>query len=233
MEDPKPGVVTPPVTPGQAPGTPDPLKPGTPPAGVKSPEPGANTDPSKLLAALHEEREKNRELSARLEVQPPIGGQPQPAPTGKTIQQELDELWETDPRKAVQAEMMYGFNWYDGVNSALDTQRANLRAKYPDFNQYEAQAMNYVRTLPLNQRAMNGVVEAAYFLQKGQSSDSIYQSAMQEIIRKMQAGESIQGLPSGIPPVGGPLPGAKLNDQELAVAAAMGISPEDYMKNRK
>jgi hypothetical protein len=129
--------------------------------------------------------------------------------------------------------MMYGFNWYDGVNSALDGQRATLRAKYPDFSQYESQAMNYVRTLPLNQRAMNGVVEAAYFLQKGQSSDQIYQSAMQEIIRKMQAGESIQGLPAGTPPVGAPLSGAKLNDQELAVAAAMGISPEDYMKNRK
>ena len=204
-----------------------------PSAGVKPPEPGASTDPSKLLAALHEEREKNRELAARLETQQLPMGQPQPAPTGKTIQQELDELWETDPRKAVQTEMMYGFKWYDGVNSALDSQRAGLRAKYPDFNQYETQAMNYVRTLPLNQRAMNGVVEAAYFLQKGQSSDSIYQSAMQEIIRKMQAGESIQGLPSGIPPVGGPVPGAKLTDQELAVAAAMGISPEDYMKNRK
>lgn len=232
MTDPIKPDVNPPASSGQALVTPPPSSAGsTPPGGVKPPEPGANTDPAKLLAALHEEREKNRELAARLETQlPPTTPPPS---TGKTIQQELDELWETDPRKAVQAEMMYGFQWYDQVNTALDSQRSSLRAKYPDFSQYESQAMNYVRTLPLNQRSMNGVVEAAYFLQKGQSSDQIYQNAMQEIIRKIQAGESVQGLPSGTPPVGTPPPGGKLTDQELAVAAAMGISPEDYMKNRK
>lgn len=226
-----PGVIPPAPAPGQAPGTPDPSKTGTPPA---KPEPGAQTDPVKLLAALQEERDRNKELSARLAQTPPATppASPPPGMGGKTVQQELDELWETDPRRAVQTELMYGFQWYDQLNAATDSQRAALRVKYPDFSQYENQAMSYVRSLPLNQRSMPGVVEAAYFLQKGQSSDQIYKAAMDELIRKMQAGEAIQGLPAGTPQM---TPGTKqeLTAQELAAAQAMGISPEDYLKYKK
>jgi hypothetical protein len=199
-----------------------------------NPPAGSETDPVKLLAALKEERQARRDAEDRLRnVQP--SPSVQPAQVGKTIQQELDELWETDPRKAVERMQMYAFQWYDQVNTALDSQRSAARAKYPDFSTLEPQALNYVRSLPLEQRSQPGVVEAAYFLIKGQSSDpeARFQAGIQEGIRRVQAGEAVQGLPSGTPQVGTPHAGTTATPEEAATAANMGMSVEDYLKWKK
>ena len=243
VQDPKPTPdgVKPPAD-GSQPG--DVKLPGSPSPDVKldGGQDGAKTDPALLLKSLQEERDKRRAAEARNEqfrnvvgdkIQFDASGNPIAAEAPQTdMQQKLNELWETDPRKAVQTEMMMGFQWYDKVNSSLDLQRSSCRTKYSDFNTYENQALQYVRTLPLEQRAKDGVIELAYLVQKGQNSDSIYKQAQDDIIRKLRAGESIQGIgatqPQSITPEG-----KQPTADEAKVAEAMGIPLAEYAKYRK
>ncbi len=219
------------------------------PAGVKPPgeptDPGVKTDPALLLISLKEEREKRRTAEAKTEqmkqvygdkMQWDANGNPvapaQPSTNATDMQKKIDELWESDPRKGVQAEIMMGFQWFDQVNTGLDMQRSEARGKYPDFDKYESQAMSYVRTLPLDQRAKPGVVELAYLVQKGQSSNTIYEQAREDIIKKLQAGESIQGLQATQAQAAAP-GGKQPTADEAKVAEAMNIPIAEYMKNRK
>jgi len=208
------------------------------------PDPGEKTDPALLLKSLQEERDRRRAAEAREtqiknlygdKMQFDMNGNPIAPPQQEPqtdMQQKLNELWESDPRKAVQTEMMMGFQWYDKVNTALDVQRAQVRAKYPDFTKYENQALNYVRTLPLNQRAREGVIELAYLVQKGQDSGSIYEQAQRDLLEKMKRGESIQGF-TGTQSQASQPTGKQPTDAEVKAAEAMGVPITEYVKYRR
>jgi hypothetical protein len=198
-------------------------------------QPGEKTDSALLLKSLQEERAARRDLEQQ--VANLMGQQTQPQQQGQApvnqFQQQIDEMWQTgDYRRAMQAEMALSFQWFDQVNAKLDTQRETVRAKYPDFSRYEGKAMGYVRTLPLEQRAKDGVVELAYLVQKGQDSNNIYQQAQQEIIEKLRRGESIQGLSAGTGQP--PQPQGKQPTEDMIRAAeAMNVPIADYMASMK
>jgi len=239
------------------PGQPAPAAIGaTPTPGAKPDE----SQPSMVpLAALQEERNKRQGLQAELEAlrkvaggnmlfdingnpvsaqsqqgyQPPQQGyQPvQQAPQPQEdLRKKLDEMWESDPRKAVQTEMMMAFQYYDRVNGDLDRAVDDLSSKYSDFGDYRADVLRYSRSLPMEQRSAP-VMEAAYFFIKGQRANGLIDRERQEILRKIQAGENVQGLTPG---VGSPLQPenkGKLSEDQLRAASAMGMTPEDYLKN--
>lgn len=205
-------------------------------------EPGDKTDSAQLLKSLQDERDRRRAAEARNEqfkqvagdkLQFDANGNPiAPATPQENMQAKIDELWETDPKQAVRTEMMMGFQWYDKVATSLDTQRADLRTKYPDFNKYENQSLSYVRTLPLDQRSKPGVVELAYLVQKGQDTQSIYQQATEDVIRKIRAGESVQGLTATQSETVTPT-GTQPTDDQMKTAEAMNVPIAEYMKNVK
>lgn len=223
-----------------------PAAPGVKPPEQPAQEPGVKTDPALLLKSLQDERDKRRAAEARVDQMKgmvgdkmqwdangnpiaPVQTQQQPQ---QDIRKQIDEAWETDPKRAVQMEMAMGFQWFDNVNTTLDAQRSQVRTKYPDFNKYEVSAMNYVRTLPLDQRSKDGIVELAYLVQKGQDSGSIYQTAQEEIIKKLQSGESVQGLSATHSQSNQPA-GKQLTADQIKVAEAMGMPASEYMKGMK
>jgi hypothetical protein len=213
--------------------TPAPLSPATG-TGVPSnlpqePAPGTQTDQEKLLGALHEAREEIRQLKDQVSQPQQFTGAPQPQQPANTIQQELDEAWERDPREAVRKELMYGFSWYDQVNTQMDMQRDFLRKKYPDFSKFEMSAMNSVRMLPLNQRSQHGVVEAAYFYHKGQAQEVPAPVQQAPVYDTMKVPQGISG--GGMSPV--KITGAQPTADEIAVANAMGVAVEEYMKYKR
>jgi hypothetical protein len=146
--------------------------------------------------------------------------------------QALQELWQNNPQKAVQTEIMMAINWFDRAGAQVDEQEASIAARYPDYNNFRTPIRNYLRTIPLQQRTQPGVVEAAYYFVKGQQVDNIIKSSNEELIRKMRAGEAIQGFDgagAGAPPA----QDRALTDEQRRVAAAMGLTPEQYQKNMK
>lgn len=203
--------------------------------------PGAQTVP---LPELLEERNKRQALEKSVQdMQAELAAMkkvaPSPAPAAQPqdeYRKQLDHLWETDPRKAVQAEIMTAMTWYDTVQAQIDTQEHNLSTKYPDYNNFRTEIRGYVRSLPIEQRMRDGVVELAYYAVKGQrvdsTLDSMRQQWEQEFLRKLQAGE-ITNVPAGtvtMPPV---IPQVQATDEEKAVAAAMNMSIDDYLKNKR
>lgn len=216
--------------------------PASPTSGA--PKPDDNAGQRVPLAELMKEREKRQSLEserdslrqALLYAQSqssrpaasaaPTMGQPQPQPN------EIQRLWESDPQRAVQAEIMMAINWMDGVSANVDQQEESVASKYPDYNNFRNQIRGYLRTIPIAQRSQPGVIEAAYYFVKGQSVDTVVKSAQEEILRKIRAGESIQGFdtPSMSP---APSQTAPLNEDQKRVAAAMGMSAEDYQKYMK
>jgi len=229
-----------------APGTPPPG--GTPPAtGVKEGE-----DKTVPLKALQEERDKRQTLQSEVEnlkvfvqqmqhQQPPqqaappqYGGgyqqQPIQAPAAQP-QHQIDQLWEQSPKRAVQAEIMAAMNWYDSVNAGVDRQEAVIGEKFKDFSNYREPVRQYLRTIPMQQRMVPGVVEAAYYFVKGQNADKLVQTNQAELIEKIKRGEAVQGFDAGQPP-STPLPQTKVpTEEQKKVATAMGLSVEDYMGN--
>lgn len=222
-------------------GTPDPNN-----TGASGGQPGQGHVP---ITALHEEREKRQALQAETQAlkeqlqylqnmvghqQPSAGNQygnvyPQQPPVNSGNDQ-INQLWETDPRRAVQAELMMGLQWYDQVNSHLDMQEESVAAKHPDFDKFRSEVRRYVRSLPATERAKPGVVELAYYACRGQKVDDIIQARQQELLDKIKRGESVQGFDyqgASSPPQ--PKQG-KLNEDQKKVAAAMGVSEEEYMK---
>jgi hypothetical protein len=198
------------------------------------------------LAALQEEREKRQALQSELEqlrraVQQPAPQQPQYQPQQQMQpavddwKEQIEKLWETDPRRAVQAEIMRAVTWYDTVSARVDHEAESLTNKYADFNNYRTAAMNYVRSLPHEQRATPGIVEMAYMLVRGQNVDNILKTREEELLARFQSGQMAGQLnvpgSYGSPQVH---QGAvQLQEEQRMAAAAMGISDADYVKYMK
>ena len=214
---------------------------GTPTGGT--PTPGATGEPTMVpLPALQEERAKKQELQSELDalrkaVSTP--GQPAveatPAPQQGDYHKQLEKLWETDPRKAVQAEVMMGITWMDNVNTSLEEQMDTLSTSDPTFNQYRPQVRSYLKTLPLEQRSKPGIAGLALAVVKGQNVDDIVERTKQDLYEKFKRGElaGVVNPPSTgtftQPPVN---TGVQASQEEINVAAAMGMSVEDYLQNK-
>ena len=206
------------------------------------------------IHALHEEREKRQALQAETQtlkeqmqemksamahmqqgnnqsIQPTginVGGQIYPQ---QQSNRNLEELWESNPRQAMQTEIMMAVNWYDKVSTQLDSQEESLASKYPDFNSYRPEVRKYLRTLPAAERAKNGVVELAYFLVRGQNSEKIWDKRQTDLLDKIRRGEEVQGLRVGTTSVSAQPKATKVTSEQHNVAVAMGMSDEEYLKN--
>jgi len=226
-------------------------------AGDKPPEtkPDTTTVP---IAALHEERQKRQTADAKLAQltalfgdkfkideqgnivpiqQTPGSPTPQAPQTQEQYVKELNKAWEEDPRKAVNMEMMMALNWYDSLTTSIETQKDVVRAKYPDFGNFENEVSRHLKKLPMDQRAQAGAVELAYLVAKGSKADSMLQSekdkAVAELIKRIQAGEQIQGITGGTVSVPSSTSGPKPTSEQIQAANAMGMKIEDYMKYSK
>lgn len=212
---------------------------GKPAEGSALPNQGGTKEQNVPLKALQEEREKRQGLQAEVEflktqmlniTQQPVQQQVQAQQHQANGQ--LDQLWQTDPRKAMQAELAMAINWYDRVNAEVDLQEADAESKFKDFGEYRKDIRNFIKTLPPEQRGTKGVVEMAYFMAKGRNADVITKSREEAILAKIRAGESVQGFTGSLSQ--NPTPEDNtLTPQEVNAARAMGIKPEDYIKNKK
>jgi hypothetical protein len=105
----------------------------------------------------------------------------------------------------------------------------SLASKYQDFNNFRGEAMRYVRSLPLEQRARPGIVEMAYMLARGQGVDRIIEQQRQQLQQQFQQNPAMFQMPAGAG--GSPIPQQQqsvLSDEQVRVAEAMGLSPEAY-----
>jgi hypothetical protein len=187
---------------------------------------------------LHEERSKRqaleqemsllRQQQAAVSPQAPIQ-QPQQEQAA-ALRKEIDELWDSDPKKAVQAEIMVALDWRDRVDASMDVEADSLASKYSDFGQYRSAAQGYIRGLPLEQRSKPGIMELAYFVVRGQNVDTLMESQRNDLIQQYQNGElaaSLTQAPAGtVTPA--PVAGTVLTEDQSKAAAMMGLSPEDY-----
>lgn len=254
---PDPVVVAP--TPGvtataPAPAVPKPAASAPTPAAVPAPaKPAVSATPAPQagapaqqvpLASLMEEREKRQALQAELEnlkstVQQIQQRQPaqipgvQPVQVQPNVKEEMDKLWQTDPRAAVDRTVMMAVQWQDNVNAQVDGEAAQLASKYQDFNSYRDTAMRYVRALPLDQRARPGIVEMAYLVTRGQNVDQIIEQQRQQMTQRFITNPAEFQMPSGSAPAptGGNAPQA--TDAEARAAKAMNIPIDQYLKWKK
>lgn len=235
---------------GQGVAAPDANK-GTPPAGTPAPNASGVGDKTVPLAALLEEREKRQaevaekqnllmavnQLKGQIaQIQQQGGYQQQPQqqygqPQMNPQAQYLEQLWASNPREAVRAEIGLAYEQMDRINAQLDYQELEVGKKFPDFSAYKDQVRAYVRTIPVGQRSQPGVMEAAYYFIRGQQVDSLIQNSNAELLRKIKSGEQVQGFEGGSfsPPPQTPQAKAVTDDMRRA-AAAMQISIEDYIK---
>jgi hypothetical protein len=249
VETPNAGVVNPdpaqdPNAAGQGSATPTP--------GAESGASGAQPDNEQKtvpITALHEEREKRQALQAQLDaLKATVGtqvhydayGNPIPVQAAPQVSQQndvarqLDTLWETDPRKAMQTELQLAVQWYDSVNMQLDTQENEAIKKFPDYMNYRSEVKTYLNRLPLNQRSTPRIVETAYFAVKGQYVDRIIAENQTKLLDKIKRGEQIQGLgAAGTSSVSNVPKGTQLTPEQKSVAAAMGLTEDDYIKHMK
>ena len=80
------------------------------------------------------------------------------------------------------------------------------------------------------------MVEAAYFMVRGQNTDTVLKQQEAELLEKYRRGEiSAQGLatPPGSFSTPAPVQGNAATDEQMRVAEAMGMSVEDYMRNQQ
>jgi len=238
--DAKPAGTVPPASPEQA----KPVQPpaqAVPPVAAPSKPADVKPEPGTVpLQALHEERTMRQQLQAEIaqlkaQMSSIQGVQPvvqQAQPQVSDAKAELDKLWETDPRKAVDTTIMYALDWRDRIDANLENQADVLATKYPDFNTYRGTTMNYVRTLPLNQRGTNGILEAAYYMVRGQSVDSLLQNREAELMEKYRRGElntsTLTTPPGSFTAPSNPVQGNTLSEEQRRVAEAMGLTPEGY-----
>ena len=187
-----------PVAPAAAPVAPAPVAPKptalaapvvakpTTPAPV-APQAAAAPAPGQVpLSALMEERDRIQALQTELEQLRALQQRQQPAPgfqqqpvQAPNVKEEMDKLWQNDPRAAVERTVMLAAQWQDNINAQVDGEAAGLAGKYKDFNDYRDTAMRYVRALPLDQRARPGIVEMAYLVTRGQNVDQIIEAQRQ------------------------------------------------------
>ena len=122
------------------------------PASVAQPTPAAAPKPGESskdvkqeslvpLPALQEERSKRQALEAEVAELKRMVTAPQYQQTPQQVQPdpkaELEKLWENDPRKAIQVEIMYAMDWRDRIDASLEVQADQMARKYPDFNNSE------------------------------------------------------------------------------------------------
>jgi hypothetical protein len=141
-------------------------------------------------------------------------------------------MWQTDPMKAMRTELSAFAQWIDYTDNVVDNQIDQAKSQYSDFGNYEGGIRRYIKQLPREQRANQGVVDAAYYIVKGQNADNLIKTKEQEILDKIRRGESVQGLQgySGSPaPTGQP----QFSEDEKKIAEAMNITPEEYIKYRR
>lgn len=195
-------------------------------------------------AELGETKSQMQALKEELEIlkQAGIGGRqsgpgqyaPQAVPQDHAHRQ-LEALWESDPKRAMQTELQMALQWYDQSNAAVEIQADEVAKKHADFNKYRSEVNRYLRTIPIETRTKPGVVEAAYFYVRGQKVDDLVNLSREELIAKIRNGERVQGLEGA--PAGAyqpaPTPDAKPTAEQINVAAAMNMSVEDYMKHVK
>jgi len=215
----------------------------------------AQEDKDKLvpITALHEEREKRQSLQAEIDALKKVAGQnvlfdiegkpvsyqqPQVDNRQEQYRQEMDKLWETDPRKAVQAEIFAAMSWRDNQEAELDSQETKLSVKYPDYNSFRGEIRQYLRTLPLDQRGKAGVPEMAYYIVKGQKVDGIIAKTREqweaEYRQKAASGELAQGMPGGaVSTPQYPTGNIVLTEDQKKAAAAFGIPESEYVKYMK
>jgi hypothetical protein len=235
----------------------EPVEPATPAAPVEpaaSPEPMPGdpepSDKGNLGVALGQERDKTRALQAELEIMKQIAGdqvlfdangQPvarpaapavTPDPSQPNVSAEMDKLWEDNPRKAVKMEIMSYGTWRDSLDSQVDKQELDASSKYQDYGKYRDTVRQYIRALPLDQRAKPGVIDLAYYVVKGQASGNVYDQAQQDLIKKIQAGEQVQGLTPGTQAAPAPVAGVKPTPDQAKAAEMMGMTTDEYMSNQ-
>ena len=203
--------------------------------------------PEMLKSALHESREQNKTLRGEMDnlrgvlnnLQQQIGTQPQgyaqPAPPQQqTLASQnaaiLEKMWDENPRQAMQTEMSMMLNWYE-TQAELDKQEEEAAKKFTDYDKYRNTIRRYVRMVKPEQRRNPGTVDTAYYLSKGQNTDAIRQSAIEETIRRIKAGEQIQGF-EGASSTGvvQDTSVVRPTEDQMKAADAMGMSPEDYLK---
>lgn len=232
----------------------EPAKPVQPPAQAVPPAAAPSKSDVKLapgtvpIEALHEERTARQQLQAESQqLQAEIAqlksqmSQVQQSTSQSQVQvnprKELEQLWDTDPRKAVQVEIMYAMDWRDRVDSGLEVQADQLATKYPDFNNYRGTTLNYVRNLPLNQRGTPGILEAAYYMVRGQNVDTLLQARESELMEKYRKGEitaaQLQNPAGAFSTVPSSSQGITLTEEQLRVAEMMGMTPESYASQIK
>jgi len=208
------------------------------------------------LAALQEERNKRQSVEAKLsQLQAVFGSQiaydaagniiplpqthqqqpnapQQPQQEWGDVRKQLDQLWENDPRKAVQSELAMAINWYDNVNNTVEEEMDKVGEKFKDFAGFRPQIRQYLRKLPLDQRGRPGIVEAAYFLQKGQNFDTALSAAQNQMADRIRAGENVQGIGSGYSytPQG---EGRRWTVDEVKVAQMYNMTPDQYFGAKK
>jgi hypothetical protein len=244
------GVVDPKIPPSTEPQVAKPVVPTTTPEVGK---PGPVIEPQEKMVphgAFHEERERRKSSDAKIEqikalygdkikfddygnVLPPDQGPPVQNVQTNDIARQVEEMWEKDPKQAVRAEIFMAINYYDQQSAQLDLQRDAARTRYPDFSKWESEVNGYIRRLPLQQRTQQGMIDMAYKYVKGDKIDQILQMERAELARKYAAGEMAQGLGPGTAPAFTPQAGVTVTDQERAVAQAMGMTIDEYVKNRK
>ena len=246
-----PAPAKPPVPAAQVPPVPAVVPPVTPPPAAKPagvPPAPAQEGTTVPIAALHEEREKRQQMQAQLDAMKKVmsnnvlfdmNGNPVMQQHQQQQQPDysaqVEKLWETDPRKAVQAEIYAAMSWRDRVDAEVEGQAAEVSTKYQDFNTLRPEVMNYIRTMPIEQRNRPGIIEAAYYFIRGQKVDNIIAQKQREMeseyLRKFQAGEMASMLPPGSvssPPV---QQGAvTLTQDQKNAAAAMRVPEAEYAK---
>lgn len=249
MPDPNP-VAVPPANATAAAVQPKPVQATPAPAPAPAAAPAAPAKPADQTApgmvplpALQEERSRRQALEAELaqlrqqSAQPQYQQQPQQmAQPQYDVRAELDKLWENDPKKAVQTEILYAMEWRDHVDAGLNSQADQLASKYPDFNNFRSAAMNQVRSLPLNQRSNPGILEAAYWMTRGQNVDQLLQQRESELMDKYRRGEITAAQlsqPAGMFTAPAPMGGVTLTVDQIKVAEAMGLTPEGYASQIK
>jgi hypothetical protein len=223
--------------------TPEPAKPAQPtpqavtPAVTPSKPTDVKPEPATVpLPVLLEERSKRQQLEtelAQLKQLSQASQQPTaPVQQGYDPQAELEKLWETDPRKAVEATIMMNMDWRDRVDASLNIQADQLAMKYPDFNNFRSATLGYVRSLPIHQRNAPGILDAAYFMVKGQNVDVLLQQRENELLERYRRGDLAAA--QLLQPAGSfsapstPTTSVTLTSEQIRVAEAMGLSPEAY-----
>lgn len=134
----------------------------------------------------------------------------------------------------MQTEVMMALSWYDSTNAELDSQEHQIAGKYKDFDQYRTEVRRYLRSIPVSDRARPGMVESAYYFVKGRGADNLLKAKEEELLKRIRAGEAVQGITHGTMPSSAsdqqPL---KPTQEQINAAAAMGMKVEDYMQGVK